>query len=168
MIYFDKKYLDQYLQTGEQVQVLVDGQYLDITHTSDIADPTTAVGYDTYGKPFNFTYKTISAVKFGENIFTLDALNQKFNPEQPAEKPAEENPKDDKAGEITIDPDKDSKDKKESLKLGDRIINDDISSQYFRSSGTILFIDESVVIYKTYIDGIASKVSCLINHCTKG
>ena len=147
MYYFDNKYLKQYLETKQQLEVFVDKEWLSITDDSDIEDSKTGVGYNIYGKPHNFEYTSIESVKINNKILTIDRLNNFLDPESAADqsKDSKEKP------ETGVDPDADTKAKKESIELGDYIINNNPKSLYYGTGGGVTFINEGAIVYKTYI-----------------
>jgi hypothetical protein len=160
MYYIDNEYLKQYLQTGQNISVLVNKEYLAIADESDVESSDEGVGYNTYGKAQKFDYKAIEAVKIGPNIYTLDQLNQKLNPQK--EPPKKSEPSEKGKDEITIDPDK-----KESISKNDYIINLDPKSPYYRTRGSIVSLNEEMVVYQTYVDNTFQKVSCLLKYIAK-
>lgn len=168
MYYFDNEYLRQYLQTGQTVSVMVNKEYLVVADEADVESPEEGIGYNTYGKPQRFNYKAVEAIKIGSNIYTLDQLNQKMDPKAEPEKKSKDDAEP-KAGEddITIDPDKDSKEKKESISKHDYIINLDPKSPYYSTKGSVVSINDGVVVYQTYADNSFIKVSCLLEHVRK-
>lgn len=166
MYYFDNEYLKQYLQTGQDISVLVNKEYLALADISDVESSDQGVGYNTYGKSQTFNYKDVEAVKVGSNILTVQQLNQKFNPTEP-DAVKDDSAAKDKEGEdeITIDPNK--KDKKESISKNDYIINLDTTSPYYRTKGSVISINEGMITYQTYVDNTFQKVSCLLEYIRK-
>lgn len=166
--YFDNEYLKQYLKTGSTLKVFVNKEFLSITDESDLENSTIGIGYNINGKAQKFHYPAVLSVVVDDITFTKEQLNQKLNPEEeaPAAEPKEkEKPSD--PGEISIDPDKD---KKESIKLspGDYVINEDPKSIYVNTGGPIESIHESLIKYRTYVNGSYTLVSCLKEHIRKG
>jgi hypothetical protein len=75
MLYFDKEYLSQYLDTGLSLRVFTDGDVLSISSKDDLGK-TKGTGYRASGKSAPFDYKAITKVKIGSNTYTLDMLNK--------------------------------------------------------------------------------------------
>jgi hypothetical protein len=75
--YFDRDYLLQYLNQKSAIKVFVDGRYLNIADTSDLEDDLHGIGYDTAGNPKFFDYRSITQIKVGSNLVTMDQLQQK-------------------------------------------------------------------------------------------
>jgi len=75
MLYFDKEYLSQYLDTGLSLRVFIDGDVLSVPSKDDLGK-TKGTGYRASGKPVPFDYKAITKVKIGSNTYTLDMLNK--------------------------------------------------------------------------------------------
>ena len=86
MYYFDSDFLRQYLEQNIAVKVFVDGEYYDIADEADLADVEFGIGYNNYGKPHTFDYRSISQIKAGSNILTKDQLANKVDgtEEEPA------------------------------------------------------------------------------------
>lgn len=74
MLYFDKKYLKQYLDTGLKLKVYVDGRYLTIANPDDLKKDK-GEGVGSKGEVIKFNYKNVDHVKVGSRVFTLDQLN---------------------------------------------------------------------------------------------
>jgi hypothetical protein len=75
MLYFDKEYLSQYLDTGLSLKVFVDGNMLSVPSKNDLGK-NRGTGYQASGKPAPFDYKAVTKVKIGSNTYTLDMLNK--------------------------------------------------------------------------------------------
>jgi hypothetical protein len=75
MLYFDKEYLSQYLDTGLSLKVFVDGNVLSVPSKNDLGK-TKGTGYNASGKPAPFDYKAITKVKIGSTTYSLDMLNK--------------------------------------------------------------------------------------------
>jgi hypothetical protein len=75
MLYFDKEYLSQYLDTGLSLKVFVNGDVLSVPSKNDL-DKNKGTGYQASGKPAPFDYKAITKVKIGATTYTLDMLNK--------------------------------------------------------------------------------------------
>ena len=168
MYYFDNEYLKQYLKSGSTLKVFVNKEFLSIADESDLENSTIGIGYNINGKAQKFHYPAILSVVVDDITFTKEQLNQKLNPEEEAPPPAKEKEKEpDAKGEINIDP---NKDKKESVKLslGDYVINEDPKSIYVNTGGPIESIHESLIKYRTYVNGSYTLVSCLKEHIRKG
>lgn len=75
MLYFDKEYLSQYLDTGLSLNVFVDGNMLSVPSKNDL-NKDKGTGYKSSGKPAPFDYKAVTKVKIGATTYTLDMLNK--------------------------------------------------------------------------------------------
>lgn len=154
MYFFDNQTLNQYLKTGEKLQVFVNKEYLTVTNQSDIADTQYGVGIDTNGKSIPFSYKEITQIKIGGFLYTMDMLQKSF--EAPEDKTAEPT---EKSAEPPTDKPKEPA-KTEKTESIDRVIkNVDPSSRYYGSSGPVQLIQEGMVTYKTYVDGRYSNLT---------
>ena len=75
MLYFDKEYLSQYLDTGLSLKVFVDGNILSVPSKNDLGK-NKGTGYQATGKPEPFDYKAVTKVKIGSTTYPLDMLNK--------------------------------------------------------------------------------------------
>ena len=99
MVYFDNKYLAQWLEQEVPLQVYINHQYYDIADMSDLENPIVGYGYDYNGQPYTINYRLIQQIKIGANIIDLEALQ--------GERAGEEAPDDDDAPEGEQSPDGD-------------------------------------------------------------
>lgn len=76
MYYFDNQYLKRFIDAGHELKVFVDGIYLTITNSIDVAEPTVGYGIDVDGELREFDYRYIEQIKFGDNIYTKDMLQK--------------------------------------------------------------------------------------------
>lgn len=95
MYYFDSKLLQGYIDQKKKLQVFDGNQWLGIADFNDLEDAQTGIGYDTYGKSFNFDYRDITQIKVGNRIYTLEMLQQFYSGEEPSgdKKPTKSNSK---------------------------------------------------------------------------
>jgi len=75
MLYFDKEYLSQYLDTGLSLKVFVNGDMLSVPSKNDLGK-NKGTGYQASGKSAPFDYKAVTKVKIGSTTYTLDMLNK--------------------------------------------------------------------------------------------
>ena len=92
---FNNVIIGQFVLTGVPVKVYVDGQFLTITDTDDVEDPTMGFGMDVIGKMRHFDYRNIERLLVSGNEIDLDTYNKGMGAkEEPAEEEsAEEEPK---------------------------------------------------------------------------
>ena len=93
---FNNVIIGQFILTGVPVKVYVDGQFLTITDTDDVEDPTMGFGMDGVGKMRHFDYRNIERLLVSGNEVDLDTYNKGMGAkeDEPAkEEPAEEEPK---------------------------------------------------------------------------
>lgn len=81
MKYFDNKFLKQYLDSGQELNVYVDSDWYDISDMSDLSDPVDGIGYDEYGKAHYFSYRNIEQIRCGNVTYTLEMLQGEPEPE---------------------------------------------------------------------------------------
>lgn len=60
--YFDNKVLQQFVMTGANVQVVIDGDILEIEDAQDLQDPKKGYGSDMYGKMYEYDYMEIDYI----------------------------------------------------------------------------------------------------------
>lgn len=176
MYFFDNKTLQQYLKTGEKLQVFANKEYLTITDDSDVSDTQYGAGIDTTGKTIPFSYKEIDHLKIGGFIYTLDQLQKSF--ETPEPKPEEDSANDASGDKQPTDaepkpdaktppqkPSGDTKekdlktDKTESIDVNNFVKNNDPNSRHYGSSGPVQFISDGMVTYKTFVEGRYSNIT---------
>jgi len=97
MYYFDNRTLQQYLDSGQEVGIFVNSEYLTIADMSDISNPKRGVGYDEFGEANYFSYPAIEKIKVGNGYLTLDGLQKQKSgegakPEDSKEAAPEEEP----------------------------------------------------------------------------
>ena len=172
MYFFDNQTLNQYLESGEKLQVFANKEYLTITSKSDISDTQYGAGIDVSGKTIPFSYKEIEHIKIGGFIYTMDQLQKSFEapkPEEGSEDAAKDVPPSDKQQAEpkqspqkpgNVEKKKDLKtDKTESIGINHYIKNNDPSSMYYGSSGPVQYISDGMVTYKTFVEGRYSNLT---------
>lgn len=91
MCYFDNKYLQQYLDSGQELWVYDGYEWHEIVDMSDIEKSNKGTGYDAQGKASSFSYFDIQQIKVGKNlIITLDQLQKMMGSDVETEKPKKE------------------------------------------------------------------------------
>lgn len=180
MYFFDNQTLNQYLESGEKLQVFANKEYLTITSKSDISDTQYGAGIDVSGKTIPFSYKEIEHIKIGGFIYTMDQLQKSFDAPKPEEgdaaasgdTPPEDATKDVQSSDKqpaepkapqkpgNVEKKKDLKtDKTESIGINHYIKNNDPSSMYYGSSGPVQYISDGMVTYKTFVEGRYSNLT---------
>lgn len=105
MYYFDNKFLQQYLDTGAQLQIYYQSEWYNIADLSDLDDAKKAVGYDEYGESKYIPYVGIELIQVNGSIITIEQLqsmmtgkpkedgdNSKSSQDAPEEEPDMEEP----------------------------------------------------------------------------
>ena len=102
--YFDNVILGQFVLTGINTKVYVDGNYLTITDTEDIEDPNFGFGMDVNGGMVPYDYRDIEHILVGDNnTITLDTYNKAMSGEAGSEEaPEEEAPEEKEKTDETI------------------------------------------------------------------
>lgn len=145
MYYFDSDFLVKYLNSGVDLKVYVNSEYLDIADAYDIADPNIGYGYTVYGEPRRFDYRAIQQIMVNDKVFTLDQLATAYNVKDD-EKPAEAQP----AEEQPAEKEKEEKPVKESFKVNDFVENVDPKHSDYKTRGAIELIENGYITYSYY------------------
>lgn len=161
MIYFNRNFLSNVLNQQGEFNIYVDGQYLTIIDGTDLIDDVYGYGYDVHGKPTKFRYPNIQILKFGEETYDLVTLQKELeaNPkekdgnddaEDSGDDPAEddlENAPDEPGSEEedTTEEEPKEKDPKESIKVGDFVLNE---KTHIR--GAVFVVEGNTVGYESY------------------
>ena len=94
MIYFDAKLLRQYLDQKQKLMVYDDTNWYEVATMSDLSDDITGIAYTNIGQPKYIDYTNISKIKVGNRVYTLDQLQQRYDPTnaKPDAEPKESEP----------------------------------------------------------------------------
>jgi hypothetical protein len=164
MYYFDSDFLVKYLNSGIDLKVYVNSEYLDIADAYDVADSEVGYGYTVYGEPRKFDYRAIDQIMINGKVFTLDQLATAYDakdgekksddaPEEtPKEAPTTPEEKPEKETEKEKAPEKGTEEKpvKESFRLDDFVENIDPKHSDYRTRGAIELIENGYITYSYY------------------
>jgi hypothetical protein len=161
MYYFDNEFLVKYLNSGIDLKVYVNSEYLDVADAYDVADPKVGYGYTVYGEPRKFDYRAIDQIMINGKVFTLDQLATAYNvkddekgaEEKPEETPKEapaETPETKKEEKPEAEKGAEEKPVKESFKLNDFVENVDPTHSDYRTRGSIELIENQYITYSYY------------------
>jgi len=150
MYYFDSNFLVKYLNSGVDLKVYVNSEYLDIADAYDIANPNVGYGYTIYGEPRRFDYRAIDQIMINDKVFTLDQLATAYNVKDGDEGKDEESSEDKPEGEEPTEKEKEEKPVKEGLKLNDFVENIDPKHSDYKTRGAIELIENGYITYSYY------------------
>lgn len=145
MYYFDNRLLAQYLATGVDVKVYVDGVYYVLASAEDVSNPVVGYGYDLNGKTFEFDYRGIEHILVNGVPIDMEQLEKAY-------KGGDEKSKDGEAEADKTEPKKDEKEKKESISIGDYVQNVDFTRPEFLTKGSVVLVEWGWVTYEYYSD----------------
>lgn len=74
--YFDRDVLMDFLNSGFELKVYVDRDYLIVNSKSDLYDYDYGLGYDEFGEAFDFAYIDIEQVMLNSEVYTVEMLKQ--------------------------------------------------------------------------------------------
>lgn len=106
MYYFDNKTLQQYLDSGQSIEIYVNSDIYKVSSIDDVKNPKVGFCYDEFGEAHKFDYRSIEKIKIGSQYLTIDGLQKQKTGEEPPEKDAPK--KDSEGGEDEV-PDEEPK-----------------------------------------------------------
>lgn len=155
MYYFDNRLLAQYLSTGSDIKVFVNGQYYILASEDDVENPAVGYGYDLNGKTYKFDYRAIDHILINGKPLDMEQLEKAYNSasgqdsdkKTDAEKPADK--KQEPAEKDTEKTEEEPK-KEESIRLGDFVQNIDPVHTSFKTRGSVVLVENDYVTYEYY------------------
>lgn len=163
MHYFDHRLLGQYLATGVDVKVFVDGHYYVLASEEDVQNPVVGYGYDLNGKTYKFDYRGIQHILINGVALDMEQLEKAYEKKSgdgkdsdakktdskktdtaTEEPPAEEEPKKEEP------PAEEEPKKEESIQFGDFVQNIDPVNNFFRTRGSVVLVENDFVTYEYY------------------
>lgn len=156
MYYFDNEFLVKYLNSGVDLKVYVNSEYLDIADAYDVENPNVGYGYTVYGEPRKFDYRAITQIMINGKVFTLDQLTTAYDVKddetgeeaKPAETPEKKGPE--KKEKPEAEKGAEEKPVKEAFKINDFVQNIDPGHSDYNTRGSIELIENGYVTYSYY------------------
>jgi len=156
-IIFDNKILAQYILTGADVKVVVDGDILTLADTTDVQNPRIGYGSDIHGEMYQYNYADIDYIIV--NGYSIDA--ETFEKAAKAEKETADDtedtnkePEEDSNKEPEEEESEEEEEPKEEsvIKPGDYVIISHPASKNFGSGGNVLISERNHITYEYYDD----------------
>lgn len=168
-IIFDNKILAQYILTGADVKVVVDGDILTLADTTDVQNPRIGYGSDIHGEMYQYNYADIDYIIVNGHSIDAetfekaaeaemgkgnDAADTKEKPEEDSNKDSEEDDEDQEANESSNKQIALIKERTEEsvIKPGDYVIVSHPASKNFGSGGNVLISERNHITYEYYDD----------------
>lgn len=149
MYYFDNRLLGQYLKTGVDVKVFVNGVYYVLASPNDVTNPVIGYGYDLNGGTFIFDYRAIDHILVNGSPISIEQLEKAFTSKNEPEEQSKDKPESKKEPK-----EKDSKEddvkKEESISIGAYVQNIDPSSTDFKTKGSVILSEDGFATYEYY------------------
>lgn len=152
MHYFDHRLLGQYLATGVDVKVFVDGHYYVLASEDDVQNPVVGYGYDLNGKTYKFDYRGIQHILINGVALDMEQLEKAYEKKSGDGKDSDAKKTDSKKTDTATEepPTEEEPKKEESIKFGDFVQNIDPVNNFFRTRGSVVLVENDFVTYEYY------------------
>lgn len=144
MYYFDNRLLGQYLSTGVDLKVFINGVYYILASEDDVRNPAVGYGYDLNGNGYEFDYRAIEHILINGIPLDIEQLEKAYK--------GTEEKSDSGEKEASKDSAKDDKKAEESFKIGDFVQNIDPVNNAFTTRGSVVLIENNYITYEYYSD----------------
>ena len=176
--YFDNEVLQQFVMTGADVQVVIDGDILELEDAQDVQDPKKGYGSDMYGKMYEYDYMQIDYIIVDGYPITIDAYVKSAEEAGGGEEEEdagsedtggeeetsgdegggeEEEPAEEEGGEEEEEPaaeeeEEEAPTESRRIKVGDFIMNTNRHDPNYMTRGSVVLVEQDHILYQFYTE----------------